>query len=306
MSANSCVYISMHAASVVNDVPGKTLKVPGVSTAGANGLTNNNNMNAANSAGIKIKTTGGIRHNVEPAATPATPLTHAAAAGAAASLNSVERNSSARRAVTDSGGLQHDEPTSRSEGPLSSISCNHKRDNSPCSDHPSPAKAQATPRSAAMAPSAGAKAKRIKGEKIKDTKMEDDSDAGSGSVSDDESISSSCSGSCSGSGSYDSDASTSDLDDSASTGSTSTAQHEMQEESVELHPDLEYAVIAHRKKGMLLSRLSEVSSRGTLSVVSSFLVVRLEFGLAFSGSSACDCLIGAVLSLRFLWRYIHD
>lgn len=35
-----------------------------------------------------------------------------------------------------------------------------------------------------------------------------------------------------------------------------------------MHPDLEFAVISHRRKGMLLSRLSEVSTRGNLALVS--------------------------------------
>jgi hypothetical protein len=92
---------------------------------------------------------------------------------------------------------------------------------------------------------------------------EDDSYSDSGSCSDDDSSSSK--------DSYDSDA-TSDLDDSnssfSSAGSSSPQHDQMEAETENVSPDLEYAVIAHRKKGLLLSRLSEVSVRGTLFVVS--------------------------------------
>ena len=91
---------------------------------------------------------------------------------------------------------------------------------------------------------------------------EGESDSMSGSLSDDDSISTSSS--------FDSEA-TSDLDDSNSSMSSaaSSPQHEqMEAESETVSPDLEYAVVAHRKKGLLLSRLSEVSARGTLVVVS--------------------------------------
>lgn len=89
-----------------------------------------------------------------------------------------------------------------------------------------------------------------------------DSGSMSGSLSDDDSISTSSS--------FDS-AATSDLDDSNSSmsSSASSPQHEqMEAESETVSPDLEYAVVAHRKKGLLLSRLSEMSARGTLAVVS--------------------------------------
>jgi hypothetical protein len=92
---------------------------------------------------------------------------------------------------------------------------------------------------------------------------DDDSSLGSGSCSNDDGISAS-------SNSYDSDA-TSDLDDSNSSFSSagSGPQHDqMKAETESVSPDLEYAVIAHRKKGLLLSRLSEMSVRGTLFVVS--------------------------------------
>lgn len=93
---------------------------------------------------------------------------------------------------------------------------------------------------------------------------QDEGEAGSvsGSPSDDASIST-----CS---SFDSEA-TSDLDDSNSDMSSVASagpQHEQMEESETVSPELEYAVIAHRKKGLLLSRLSDVAARGTLAVVS--------------------------------------
>ncbi|CAB9502975.1 Ribonuclease inhibitor [Seminavis robusta] len=93
-----------------------------------------------------------------------------------------------------------------------------------------------------------------------DDQAEDDSDSESGSDDD---------GSVSSGSSFDSDA-TSDLDDSDSSVSSTESgpQHEqMDAENETVSPDLEYAVIAHRKKGLLLSRLSEVSVRGTLSVI---------------------------------------
>lgn len=100
-----------------------------------------------------------------------------------------------------------------------------------------------------------------RGDNIRDN-CEGDSGSMSGSLSDDDSISTSSS--------FDS-AATSDLDDSNSSmsSSASSPQHEqMEAESETVSPDLEYAVVAHRKKGLLLSRLSEMSARGTLAVVS--------------------------------------
>jgi len=106
------------------------------------------------------------------------------------------------------------------------------------------------------------KEKPLSDSKMEETDKDDDASdsASSGSLSDDNSLSTSSS--------FDSGA-TSDLDDSDSSQSSTTSGplHE-QMESETVCPDLECAVVAHRKKALLLSRLSEVSARGTLAVVS--------------------------------------
>ena len=302
MSGKGCV-LRMHTTSVVDDMqqPTKPLVSTGAKTAGAtntSSTTTNTNTNSGNA------TTGGVSSSSSPIS-PATPLngvnavTSNSSAGSSAAGNNVAAwapiHSKIKLPLPPPGtGIRHNvlasagisapatgiprgvvaaaaavKASPRTAEDIANSARLRKESNAISSNNNNnKPKLSGSPR-AATTPSSGKKRPAAR----PDNKMDEDGDGGashdsesdsdsmSGSLSDDDSISTSSS--------FDSEA-TSDLDDSNSSMSSAAScpQHEQLEDAETVSPDLEYAVIAHRKKGLLLSRLSEVSARGTLAVVS--------------------------------------
>lgn len=280
MSGKSCV-LRMHAASAVNDrqqrkplvTTTKATASPG--TPPANGVNVNNNNNAAISNNPGTAAAAGA----SPAAPPAVVANGInSAAAVAAPVNTTTQNNGAKPPPAAAAAS----PSSRIKLPLPPRGTGIRHNVQVSSEIAAPSKgvprgaaaaAAASPRRVVAPPKKGtdnkhAQARKAKKRPANDTRMDEgddhaeDSDDGSDSASDDDSITTSSS--------FDSDA-TSDLDDSNSSFSSSSSagpQHQQVEMETEtVSPDLEYAVIAHRKKGLILSRLSEVSQRGTLSVI---------------------------------------
>lgn len=265
MSGEGCVYMSMHAASVVSDVPRKSLVAEGAggggSGAGSNRLQNKSNHNARRKT-VPSSGAGGIAtlctENL--AAAPTSSRTTAATAVTTTTATAIGPlnmqsldQSDPCRFGGDRGKLAlYNAPSRLKTKPWTNNNDNTQSNSNQQAvaqpQHLTQSEDNAPPRSV----DADAHARQRTDEKMNE---EDCSDSEDGS-------------SISSSGSFESDDSYSSGSSFSISSGASGPQHQFELMDETVHPDLEYAVIAHRKKGMVLSRLSDVSTRGTLSVVS--------------------------------------